>query len=57
MKALVVQADAAAHHALNRSRAVRWSIGIGIAAMTAIGLVLLFVLAQATTNRAMYGQN
>ncbi len=57
MKAPVVQADAAAHHALNRSRAVRWSIGIGIAAMTAIGLVLLFLLAQATNNRAMYEQN
>ena len=57
MNAPVVQPDAAAHHALNRSRAVRWSIGIGIAAMTAIGLVLLFLLAQATNNRAMYEQN
>ncbi|HPH14326.1 MAG TPA: ATP-binding protein [Burkholderiaceae bacterium] len=49
--------DAAAHKALNHSRAVRWSIGIGLAAMTAVGLVLLFLLAQATNNQAMYEQN
>ncbi len=40
-----------------RSRAVRWAIGVGAAAVTAIGLVLMFLLAQATNNRALYERN
>ena len=39
------------------SRALRWAVGAGLAAMVAIGLVLLFLLTQATTNRAMYERN
>lgn len=39
------------------SRALRWSLATGLAAMVAIGLVLLFLLTQATTNRAMYERN
>ncbi len=40
-----------------RSKAVRWAIGIGAVAMTGIGLVLIFLLAQATNNRAFYERN
>ncbi|RYZ10670.1 MAG: PAS domain-containing sensor histidine kinase, partial [Comamonadaceae bacterium] len=40
-----------------RARAVRWAIGVGAAAMTGIGLVLMFLLAQATNNRALYERN
>jgi nitrogen fixation/metabolism regulation signal transduction histidine kinase len=32
-------------------------VGIGLAAMVAVGLVLLFLLTQATTNREMYERN
>lgn len=39
------------------SRSGRWVLGVGLAAMVAIGLVLLFLLTQATTNRAMYERN
>lgn len=39
------------------SRAVRWLLGLGLIAMVAIGLVLLFLLTQATTNRELYEQN
>ena len=34
-----------------------WSVGAGVAIMVAIGLVLLFLLTQATDNRQMYEQN
>jgi nitrogen fixation/metabolism regulation signal transduction histidine kinase len=40
-----------------RSRALRWAVGVGAAIMVAIGLVLLFLLAQATNNREMYERN
>jgi len=43
--------------AARRSRAVRWAIGVGAAMVTAIGLVLMFLLAQATNNRAFYERN
>jgi nitrogen fixation/metabolism regulation signal transduction histidine kinase len=43
--------------AARRSRAVRWAIGVGAAMVTAIGLVLMFLLAQATNNRALYERN
>ena len=39
------------------SRALRWTIGVGAAAMVALGLVLLFLLTQATDNREMYERN
>ena len=42
---------------LSGSRAVRWFVGIGLAVMAALGLVLLFLLTQATTNREMYERN
>ena len=43
--------------ALRRSRAMRWTVSIGLAGMVMVGLVLLFLLTQATTNRAMYEEN
>ncbi|MDD2925652.1 HAMP domain-containing protein, partial [Rhodoferax sp.] len=39
------------------SRALRWTIGLGLTAMVAVGLVLLFLLTQATTNRELYERN
>ncbi|MCM2340107.1 ATP-binding protein [Rhodoferax sp.] len=46
-------ASASARH----SRSVRWLLGLGLIAMVAIGLVLLFLLTQATTNRELYEKN
>jgi len=40
-----------------RSRALRWALSVGAAAITGIGLVLMFLLAQATNNRALYERN
>ncbi|MDR6890870.1 MULTISPECIES: sensor histidine kinase [Variovorax] len=48
------RSGAAATPAARRSRAVRWAVGVGAALVTAIGLVLMFLLAQATNNRALY---
>ncbi|SFN53025.1 Signal transduction histidine kinase involved in nitrogen fixation and metabolism regulation [Variovorax sp. OV329] len=36
---------------------MRWAVGVGAALVTAIGLVLMFLLAQATNNRALYERN
>ena len=36
------------------SRAMRWAVGVGLAAMLSIGLVLMFMLTQATNNRLLY---
>ena len=44
-------------YSLRASRTLRWTVGVGIAAMVAIGLVLLFLLTQATNNREMYERN
>ena len=40
-----------------QSRAVRWAVMVGIATMVALGLVLLFLLTQATNNRELYERN
>ncbi len=48
---------AAGSFSLKNSRALRWTVGAAGAAMVAIGLVLLFLLTQATTNREMYERN
>ncbi|KQP13530.1 ATP-binding protein [Pseudorhodoferax sp. Leaf267] len=40
-----------------RSKALRWAVGIGAAAIIGVGLVLLFLLAQATNNRELYERN
>ena len=39
------------------SRTLRWTIVLGLVAMVAVGLVLLFLLTQATTNRELYERN
>jgi hypothetical protein len=48
------RSGAAATPAARRARAMRWAVGVGAALVTAIGLVLMFLLAQATNNRALY---
>ena len=50
-------AAAARRFSTRNSRALRWTVGVGLAAMVAVGLVLLFLLTQATTNREMYERN
>ena len=40
-----------------RARARRWAIGVSMAIMAAIALVLVFLLALATNNRALYERN
>ena len=47
----------ASRFSIRNSRALRWTVGAGLAAMVAVGLVLLFLLTQATTNREMYERN
>ncbi|MBA2672309.1 ATP-binding protein [Ramlibacter sp.] len=42
---------------LDNARAVRWAVGVGAAVLVALGIVLLFLLAQATNNRELYEQN
>ena len=43
--------------ARRRARALRWVMGVGSATVAAIALVLAFLLAQATNNRALYERN
>jgi len=42
---------------LQGSRAFRWAVGVGVMVIVAIGIVLLFLLAQATNNRELYERN
>ena len=42
---------------LKSSRAFRWTIGVGLGTIIALGLVLLFLLTQATGNRELYERN
>ena len=42
---------------LKSSAAFRWSLGMGIGIVVALGLVLLFLLTQATDNRQLYERN
>jgi len=46
-----------AAEAARKSRALRWTIVFGLTAMVAVGLVLLFLLTQATSNRDLYERN
>ena len=39
------------------SKTVRWLVGIGVAVLLTIGLGLLVLLTQATSNRALYDRN
>ena len=42
---------------IKSSRAFRWTVGVGAGTMAALGLVLLFLLTQATGNRDLYERN
>ena len=42
---------------VRRARAMRWAVVVGVAAMLSLGLVLLFMLTQATNNRTLYEAN
>ena len=42
---------------IKSSPAFRWAIGVGVGAIVALGLVLLFLLTQATDNRDLYERN
>ncbi|TAG33751.1 MAG: HAMP domain-containing protein [Polaromonas sp.] len=42
---------------IKSSPAFRWAIGVGVGAVVALGLVLLFLLTQATDNRDLYERN
>ncbi len=43
-----------ARRAASRAHALRWALGLGAGLMCAIGLILLFLLTQATNNRVLY---
>ena len=43
--------------ATTHPRGLRWTVVVALAAMSAIGLVLLFLLTQATDNRELYERN
>ncbi|MDB5941204.1 MAG: putative histidine kinase, classic [Ramlibacter sp.] len=45
------------HPSQRTSRAFRWAVAAGATAMVAIGIVLLFLLTQATNNRELYERN
>ena len=42
---------------IKSSKAFRWTVGVGVGVMVALGLVLLFLLTQATGNRDLYERN
>jgi nitrogen fixation/metabolism regulation signal transduction histidine kinase len=42
---------------LKSSKAFRWTVGVGVGAIVALGLVLMFLLTQATGNRELYERN
>lgn len=42
---------------IKSSKAFRWTVGVGVGVMAAMGLVLLFLLTQATDNRELYERN
>lgn len=51
------EAAAGSRFSLRNSRTLRWTVSTGLAVMVAVGMVLLFLLTQATTNRDMYERN
>ncbi len=42
---------------VRNARTYKWAVGIGITAIVAIGIVLMFLLTQATNNRELYERN
>jgi nitrogen fixation/metabolism regulation signal transduction histidine kinase len=53
----IVETPASTRASLRSSRAFRWAVGVGATIMVAIGIVLMFLLAQATNNRDLYERN
>ena len=51
------QMTASTASAIKSSAAFRWTVGVGAGAIAALGLVLLFLLTQATGNRELYERN
>jgi nitrogen fixation/metabolism regulation signal transduction histidine kinase len=49
--------DASSRFPLRSSAAFRWGVGVAAAVIVAIGIVLLFLLTQATGNRELYERN
>ena len=49
--------ESVARLAPRSSRARRWALGVAAALFAALGLVLMFMLAQATNNRELYERN
>jgi nitrogen fixation/metabolism regulation signal transduction histidine kinase len=49
--------DTTSRFPLRSSSAFRWAVFVGAAVIVAIGIVLLFLLAQATNNRELYERN
>ena len=52
-----MSAGAQPHPSQQASRAFRWAVAAGATVMVAIGIVLLFLLTQATNNRELYERN
>ena len=52
-----VNAQAGSVNQLGSTRSIRRAVTLGAALMVLIGLVLLYMLTQATNNREMYEQN
>ena len=52
-----MSAQALPHPSQQTSRAFRWAVAAGATVMVAIGIVLLFLLTQATNNRELYERN
>jgi NhaP-type Na+/H+ or K+/H+ antiporter len=42
---------------VRNSRVFQWAVAVGAAVIAALGIVLLFLLAQATNNRELYERN
>ena len=57
MKPAAVASLGSSLHAIKSSRAFRWTVGLGIIVLALLGLVLLFLLTQATGNRELYERN
>jgi len=51
------QSEASSRFPLKTTRAFRWAVGVAVAVIAAIGIVLLFLLTQATNNRELYERN
>jgi nitrogen fixation/metabolism regulation signal transduction histidine kinase len=49
--------EASSRFPLRSSAAFRWAVGVAAAVIVAIGIVLLFLLTQATNNRELYERN